>query len=98
MGIDLGLFFLIPNSGDAIVTFGTPGDPSDDEWNHVREIVTADRAADRSGWIARDAEQWRVDHLRSLITTRNRDSGTGSSRRSTPMSAPALQQAGEESE
>lgn len=38
-GIDTPVFFIIPNSGDAIVTFGTPGDPSDDEWAAVGEIV-----------------------------------------------------------
>ena len=40
-GIDLDLFFMIPNSGDAIITYGTPGDPPDDEWNRVREVVSS---------------------------------------------------------
>jgi hypothetical protein len=26
---DISLFFLIPNSGDSILVFGTPGDPDD---------------------------------------------------------------------
>jgi hypothetical protein len=40
-GIDMPVFFIIPHSGDAIVTFGTITDPPDDEWNHLSEIVTA---------------------------------------------------------
>ena len=38
-GIDTSVFFLVPNSGDAIITFGTSGDPSGDEWDRVGEIV-----------------------------------------------------------
>ena len=37
-GIDTPLFFIVP-SGNAVVTFGCSGDPSDDEWNRVAEIV-----------------------------------------------------------
>jgi hypothetical protein len=37
-GIDISLFFIVP-SGNAVVTFGCSGDPSDDEWNRVAEIV-----------------------------------------------------------
>ncbi len=37
--IDLGIFFMVPNSGRAIVSFGTPGNPSDDEWDRVGKIV-----------------------------------------------------------
>ena len=40
-GIDLSLFFLVPNSGDATLTFGTITDPPDDEWEQVGEIVSA---------------------------------------------------------
>jgi hypothetical protein len=39
--IHLPVFFMIPNSGDSILTFGTPGDPPDDEWWRVSEIVSA---------------------------------------------------------
>jgi hypothetical protein len=38
-GIDL--FFLIPNSGDTILMFGTPADPDDKAWNRVGEIVSS---------------------------------------------------------
>jgi hypothetical protein len=38
-GIDTPLFFLVPNSGNAILMFGTILDPNDDEWNRVAEIV-----------------------------------------------------------
>jgi hypothetical protein len=40
-GIDTSVFFLIPHTGDAIVTFGTSLNPSDHEWNRVTEVVSA---------------------------------------------------------
>jgi hypothetical protein len=39
--IDLDLFFMIPSNGDSILTFGTAGDPNDDEWGRVGEIVSS---------------------------------------------------------
>ena len=39
-GIDLDLFFMIPSSGNSIITFGTSGDPPDDLWEQVRQIVS----------------------------------------------------------
>ena len=38
-GIDIDLFFLAPNSGEAILIYGTAGNPPDDEWDRVGEIV-----------------------------------------------------------
>jgi len=38
-GIDL--FFLVPNSGEAILIYGTPGDPDDASWEQVGETVAA---------------------------------------------------------
>jgi hypothetical protein len=40
-GIDTPLFFLVPNSGNAVLIFGTPGDPLDDQWERVGEIIAA---------------------------------------------------------
>lgn len=40
-GIEISLFFMIPNSGHSVLTFGTPADPTDDLWNKVTEIVSA---------------------------------------------------------
>ena len=40
-GIDLDLFFLVPNSGSSILAFGTTGDPDDDLWARVGEIVSS---------------------------------------------------------
>ena len=37
--IDLDLFFLAPNSGEAILIYGTPGNPDDASWERVGEIV-----------------------------------------------------------
>jgi hypothetical protein len=38
-GIDLDLFFMVPSSGNAILTYGTAGDPDDNLWDRVRDIV-----------------------------------------------------------
>jgi hypothetical protein len=96
--IDLGIFFLLPNSGEAIVTFGTPGNPPDDEWNRVGEIV---------GSIV--AKSIRLDRVRCRpVTCATTDSiadrepsqpvqPTGQSGCcSMPMHAPALQHTGAE--
>ena len=40
-GIDLELFFMVPNSGNAILTYGTTGDPDDNLWDRVRDIIFA---------------------------------------------------------
>jgi hypothetical protein len=39
-GIDTPLFFLVPNSGNAILTFGTTLDPDDALWSEVSEVVS----------------------------------------------------------
>ncbi len=39
-GIDLELFFMVPGSGDAILTYGTTGDPDDNLWDRVRDVVS----------------------------------------------------------
>jgi hypothetical protein len=39
-GIDVDLFIMIPNSGDAIIAYGTTGDPSDELWNRAGMIVS----------------------------------------------------------
>jgi hypothetical protein len=40
-GLDVSVFFLVPHSGDAVITFGTSGDPSDDEWGRVADVVAS---------------------------------------------------------
>ena len=40
-GIDIDLFFTVPSSGDAILTFGTPADPANDVWDKVRAVVSS---------------------------------------------------------
>jgi hypothetical protein len=39
--IDIDLFFVVPHSGDALLTFGTVADPPDALWDQVSEIVSA---------------------------------------------------------
>jgi hypothetical protein len=34
------VFFCVPSSGDAILTFATPLDPSDADWNKISAIVS----------------------------------------------------------
>src|SRR5262245_24352908 len=40
-GIDLELFFMVPHSGDAILTFGTISDPDDPLWERVGTAITS---------------------------------------------------------
>jgi hypothetical protein len=40
-GIDVTVFFVVPSSGDAIVTFGTTGNPPDDLWARISDLVNA---------------------------------------------------------
>ena len=95
-GIDLGLFFLIPNSGDAIITYGTPGDPPDDEWNRVREVVSSivrqsvglDRVRCREVMCATTHSV--ADHQPQASVQPIEPSGC----RSTPSPTPALQNVG----
>jgi hypothetical protein len=37
--IDVGVFFLISSSRNSVLIFGTPGDPDDDLWRRVRDVV-----------------------------------------------------------
>jgi hypothetical protein len=39
--IEIDVFLMIPTTGDAIATFGTPTEPPDELWNSVGEIVCA---------------------------------------------------------
>jgi hypothetical protein len=39
--IDLSVFFLVPSSGDAVITFGCSGDPDDELWSRIAAIVSA---------------------------------------------------------
>ena len=42
IGSDIPVFFLAPNSGDAVVLFGTVAeDPTDDDWRRVSDVVTS---------------------------------------------------------
>jgi hypothetical protein len=40
-GVDIPVFFIVPTSGDAIVTFGTIIDPPDHQWKRVSEVVVS---------------------------------------------------------
>lgn len=38
-GIEFDVFFLVPRSGTAILTFGTPADPTDEVWDTASNII-----------------------------------------------------------
>jgi hypothetical protein len=38
-GLTMPLFFSVPSSGGAVVTFATPGDPSEEDWSLVGGII-----------------------------------------------------------
>jgi hypothetical protein len=38
-GIRVPIFFVVPATGDSIMTFATPADPSDEQWDRVQDIV-----------------------------------------------------------
>ena len=39
VGLTFPLYITVRNSGDSLVTIATPLDPSDEQWQHAREIV-----------------------------------------------------------
>jgi hypothetical protein len=39
-GIEIDIFFMIPNSGCSILSFGTPGNPTDAVWDQVGALVS----------------------------------------------------------
>src|SRR5690349_1245210 len=40
-GIDIPVFFTIPNSGDSVLTFGTVTDPADEAWDRASKIISS---------------------------------------------------------
>jgi hypothetical protein len=85
-GIDTPLFFLIPNSGSSILTFGTVIDPPDTEWEQVREIV--------SEIVGQTVGLDRVRCRAVICATTHDHQPSGSSISRTPMPTPALQDSG----
>ena len=55
-GLTSTVFFLVPNSGEAVLLFGTPADPDD---LHGNELATSSRQSCGRwlGWMARGADQ-----------------------------------------
>jgi hypothetical protein len=39
--LSIPVFFCVPTSGDSLLTYATPNDPADDEWDRVQDIVSA---------------------------------------------------------
>jgi hypothetical protein len=40
-GISLDVFVMIPSSGDAIATFGTAANPTDEAWDRASKIISS---------------------------------------------------------
>ena len=40
-GIDLNVFFVVPSSGDSIITCGAMSDPPDDLWGQVSTMISS---------------------------------------------------------
>jgi len=38
-GLTYPVYLAVPNSGDSLLSFATPLDPSDDEWRRMNDIV-----------------------------------------------------------
>jgi hypothetical protein len=38
--LSIPLFFCVPTSGDSLLTYATPNDPANDEWERVQDIVS----------------------------------------------------------
>jgi hypothetical protein len=38
-GLDIEVFFMIPSSGEALMTFATPVDPSEEDWARANKII-----------------------------------------------------------
>jgi len=39
--ISISLFFMVPSTGTAILTYGTASDPDEELWDSVRSVVTS---------------------------------------------------------
>jgi hypothetical protein len=39
IGLSMPIFLIVPSTGNALVTFGTPADPSDEDWEAASKIV-----------------------------------------------------------
>ena len=66
--IDTSVFFLVPNSGDAIITFGSAVDPPTP--NGVEWPMSSPRpCGNRSGSLGRDAEKWCARPPTQLLIT-----------------------------
>ena len=82
-GIDLDLFFLVANSGSSILAFGTTGDPDDDLWARVGEIV--------SSIVGETVGLGRTRCREVICATTHDHQPSGSSVSRTPMPTPASQ-------
>jgi hypothetical protein len=84
--IDLDVFLMIPESGNAVATFGTVADPDDELWKRVTEIVSS---------IVRETVGLDRTRCREVICATTHDhQPSGSSVSRTPMPTAALQHSG----
>jgi hypothetical protein len=86
-GIDLDLFFLVPNSGESILMFGTSIDPDFATWARVGEIVSA---------IVREVVGLDDTRCRPVTCSTTTDAVAGNERSPMQIPTPILQNTGAE--
>jgi hypothetical protein len=85
--IDLDLFFLTPNSGEAILMFGSPANPDDSTWERVSDIVSA---------ILRQVVGLDGTRCRPVMCSTTTDDMVGNEQSLMPIPTPTLQNTGVE--
>ena len=86
-GLDITVFFLVPNSGEAILMFGTPADADDPTWERVSDIVSA---------ILRQVAGLDGTRCRPVMCSATTDAEVGNEHSPSLISTPSLQNTGVE--
>ena len=82
--INLDIFFLIPNSGEAVLLYGTPADPDDLIWERVGNIVSA---------VVREVVGLDSARCRPVMCRTTTDAEVGNEHSPSLISTPSLQNA-----
>lgn len=83
---DIDVFLLVPNSGQVVLSFGTMGDPPDDLWDRVSDVVVS---------VLRDTTGLKRTRCRQVVCASTGSIASG--HRPVPVPEPALQHTGFES-
>ena len=83
-GLDITVFFLVPNSGEAVLLYGTPADPDDLIWERVSNIVSA---------VVREVVGLDGGRCRPVMCSTTTDAEVGNEHSPSLISTPSLQNA-----